>query len=549
MTAITAEVQDRGSSAGSEERRPKTTGRNIVLCSDGTGNRGGKARGTNVWAIVNAVWRHPDAAGKLPPRTQTTFYDDGIGSQSFVVFKILGGAFGWGYSRNIRGLYKSLVSVYEPGDDIYLFGFSRGAYTVRGLAGLILKQGILNRHKFDSSKELNDAVHDVFGAYREGYKSIASWLRARLLPGYGEAYERCKNEGKIHHLDGGKDTKTHIRFIGVWDTVGAVGLPFDELSTALNKIVRFRFPDRKLNKNVVKACHAIAIDDERRTFWPVMWDEESGKESERIKQVWFAGMHSNVGGGYEKDQMALVALDWMMAEAEKEGLTFYKDVRARIREDANAHGRMYDSRAALAAYYRYKPRDMEAICRTAKVKNDTPKVHFSALRRAARATEDYAPLKLPANIEVVGTHDVDDGALVQKLAAAFQDTAEERSRHTGTIDRFVRNRFILYCCFLAYSIAIVVTAGWFYWFAKPPAAAATQPPPPISWLFDGITWVLPDFVFGFFKPLLEWGKIYWGTSLAVLALLLGLAIVKWILERRTRQQALDAWREFREKAQ
>jgi uncharacterized protein (DUF2235 family) len=548
MTAITSEADPGDGAKGAGDPAPGRKGKNVVLCSDGTGNRGGKARGTNVWAIVNAVWRQPDATGKLPSKTQITFYDDGVGSQDFIAFKILGGAFGWGYSRNIRDLYKALVSAYEPGDSIYLFGFSRGAYTVRGLAGLILKQGILNRHAFTSSKELDYAVWAVFRAYRDSYPSITARLRRWLLPGYAKAYQDCKDQGKIHHLDENKEPQTPIRFIGVWDTVDAVGLPFDILSDALNWIVRFRFTDRKLHPNVAKACHAVSVDDERRTFWPVMWDERSDPDAARIKQVWFPGVHSNVGGGYEKDQMALVSLDWMMEEAGHEGLLFYDDVRHRIREDANAHGRMYDSRAGLAAYYRYAPRNIKAISDDAKVPAGKPKVHFSALRRAARATGGYAPIRFVDDIEVVGTYPDADAGLVRKLAATYRAAASGRAAHAKVIDGLIKARTALYWLFLAYSLGILLAAALFYWYVPPPAAPAAAPPELVRWLFDGMTWVLPDYAFGFFKPLLQQAKAHWVIALAALALLLCLVILKWVLARKTRHEALDAWRDFRERA-
>jgi uncharacterized protein (DUF2235 family) len=154
-----------------EESGEAAKGKNIVLCSDGTGNRGGKTRGTNVWAIFNAVWRGLDCRGQLAPRSQVAFYDDGVGTQSMLLLKILGGAFGWGYSRNIRQLYKALVTAYDRGDAIYVFGFSRGAYTVRGLVDMVMSCGILNRHQFYSSAELDDAVWTVFRAYRDQYRS------------------------------------------------------------------------------------------------------------------------------------------------------------------------------------------------------------------------------------------------------------------------------------------------------------------------------------------------------------------------------------------
>lgn len=522
--------------------------KNIVLCSDGTGNRGGKARGTNVWAVFNAVWRQPDASGRCPPKTQVTFYDDGVGTQKFFVFKILGGAFGWGYSRNIRDLYRALVSVYEPGDSIYLFGFSRGAYTVRGLAGLVLTQGILNRHEFETSTALERAVCTVFQSYRNRYKSIVGMIRSRLWPKTDRSYKKLKANGQIHDLNRAKEPETSLRFIGVWDTVDAVGLPFDWMTYVLNFFVRFRFPDRELNKRVTKACHAISIDDERATFWPVMWDESDDHDTGRIEQVWFPGVHSNVGGGYPKDQMAMVALDWMMEKAEKEDLWFYKDVRAEVRQAADPHGRIYDSRAGLAAYYRYRPRNLAKICndRCAKVKIQEPKLHVSTLRRAARATADYAPPNIPAHVAVVKTHR-DDGPCVKKMETHLQNTAGSRASGCRTANRFVLFRRILYYVFVAYSLGILAAAAWFYCSSRSICVGPeAEMPKLVGYLFDVIEWLLPDYALSFFNPLLEQAKAHWIIAIAVLAVLPCLAILKRILEGRSRATALDAWREFRE---
>src|SRR5438128_710023 len=117
--------------------------KNIILCSDGTGNIGGKAEGTNVWRLFLAV----DQSKPADPnqREQIAFYDDGVGTQSFKLFRLIGGAFGWGISYNIERLYGFLIQNYEPGDDIYLFGFSRGAFTVRVLADLISLCGIAKK--------------------------------------------------------------------------------------------------------------------------------------------------------------------------------------------------------------------------------------------------------------------------------------------------------------------------------------------------------------------------------------------------------------------
>lgn len=556
------------------------SGKNIVLCSDGTGNRGGVGRGTNVWAIFNAVWRQPNAQGKSPKKTQIAFYDDGVGTQKFVVFKLLGGAFGWGYSRNIRQLYKFLVLNYEPGDSIYLFGFSRGAYTVRGLAGLVLKSGILNRHEFNTSAELEKAVWAVFRNYRDGYKSIFGTLRRWLRPAYTKAYADYKKRKWIHEFDSDGEIEKPFRFIGVWDTVDAVGLPIDWLADGLDLLVRVRFRDRVLDKNVEKACHAVSIDDERRSFWPVMWTEkieQHGQETtdNRIEQVWFPGVHSNVGGGYPKDQVAQVALEWMMTRAEQAGLEFYESDLDRIREAANPHGKIYDSRAGLAAYYRYSPRDIEMICEKEKngVKIEAPKIHVSALRRAARATGDYAPASFRNGMEIVGTYAADDSAteqiiadpnatersttdqnatdrnttdrdLVEKMKGAFKDSS--RNSDLKLVGRFQLGRQVLYYLFLAYTLVILGLIARFH--VGPDVAAPVGPAKPwfVNPLFDLIDFVLPDFLFGFFNPLLEYARVRWDFALIAAAVLAVFAILKWWLETKYRRLSLDAWRGFRE---
>lgn len=121
---------------------------NLVLCSDGTGNSGGKARGTNVWRFFNAVDRHGAAEDDGQPLEQRTLYDDGVGTDTLRLARALGGAFGWGLSRNLRQLYTFLVMNYEKGDQVFLFGFSRGAFTVRSLAGMICRCGLLDREAF-----------------------------------------------------------------------------------------------------------------------------------------------------------------------------------------------------------------------------------------------------------------------------------------------------------------------------------------------------------------------------------------------------------------
>jgi hypothetical protein len=238
----------------------------------------------------------------------------------------------------------------------------------------------------------------------------------------------------------------------------------------------------------------------------------------------------------------------MMEKADTEGLRFYQNDRARVREAANAHGKLYDSRAGWAAYYRYQPRDMERICGDLKahVKIKKPKVHVSALRRAGRATADYAPANCPKDIAVVGTHD-EDAPLVSKMQSAFEATVKTRAEGFQKAKRYMGLRCLLYWLFVAYSLGVLATAAWFYWIAQPPVEqAGAEPPLLISYLFDGISWILPDYIFSFFDPLLERAKVDWVVALAVVAVLGVFVILKGVFEGRSRRHALDAWRDFRE---
>ena len=195
-------------------------GRNIVICSDGTGNRGGKTRGTNVWRIFNAVERHGKGI------RQITYYDDGVGTGSPRWWRLFTGAFGHGLARNIREAYAFLAMNYEPGDNIFLFGFSRGAFTVRALAGLICRYGIATRDAVTGPRREREAVlRCILQAYRSKDGSRRQRARETAAMQLGAKWS-CFRAGEV-------------QFIGVWDTVDAVGMPFDELKRTLSWLWSF----------------------------------------------------------------------------------------------------------------------------------------------------------------------------------------------------------------------------------------------------------------------------------------------------------------------
>jgi uncharacterized protein (DUF2235 family) len=369
--------------------------KNIVVCSDGTGNSAIKGRGTNVFKLFESI----DLNGhrfdpELTP--QVAIYDDGVGTESFKPVRMLGGAAGYGLSRNVRQLYKELCRIYDPGDRIFLFGFSRGAFTVRSLGGFILKCGILDVRKIADSAAFERRVREAYRVYRRGYRTALMQLfRGKPDAKETETFRRLHCHG---------DEK--IAFIGVWDTVDAVGMPFHLADVINAALYRFKFPDYRLSPRVERAYHALALDDERHSFHPLLWDqtEAAGPQSERdgqvIEQVWFSGAHSNIGGGYPKQGMSLVALDWMMHHAGHAALRLLPSDRTYYQEHANVDDKLYDPRSGLGIFYRWKPRDVPALCRTNGV---APKVHLSAVERIAHGTDDYQPGNIPLDAQVIFT--------------------------------------------------------------------------------------------------------------------------------------------------
>ena len=334
-----------------------------------------------MWRVFNMVDRHTKQ-----PR-QLTYYDDGVGTDDLRWLRLFGGAFGWGLSRNIRKAYAFLAMNYEPGDQIYLFGFSRGAFTVRSLAGVILSCGLLTRRALLNAQGHRDAmIKKIVRAYRTPSPAHEKWREWRLrraaqLGGFGRDALR---------------PNVPIHFIGAWDTVDAVGVPFDEikhlevLSVRILKLRLWRFSNCELHQYVQQERHALALDDERRTFHPVLW-RETKNDAARLRQVWFAGAHSNVGGGYPKDGLAYVSLDWMMGEAEAAGLKFWDDARRECKRKADPHAKLYNSRTGLQALYRYAPRDTYQVAQAAG-----PSIHESVGQRIQRGTDYYVPKVLDA---------------------------------------------------------------------------------------------------------------------------------------------------------
>ncbi|MFN2288181.1 MAG: DUF2235 domain-containing protein [Chromatocurvus sp.] len=326
----------------------------IVICADGTWNRPEKEPddvATNVLRLARAV--RPFAAAGQP---QHVFYDWGIGSY---YERVRGGVTGLGIHKNIMDAYRYIVQNYAPGSRIYLFGFSRGAYTVRSLCGLINNCGILKRPD------------------------------ARLIQA---AFEHYKHKGKAYKPSGKASVafrrdhshaSREVYFVGAWDTVGALGLPISVLGLFDSDD---EFYDTKLGDNVRTARHAMAIDERREDFEPTLWLPRKGLD---LKQVWFAGSHADVGGGYPADDAGLLASDvplkWMLDEARRAGLEIEMHLPRALR--ASPAARLHNSRRLI---YRAK-RPLE---RPLAIPQIPTEVHSSVLARRR-----HDPGYRPANLE------------------------------------------------------------------------------------------------------------------------------------------------------
>jgi len=255
----------------------------IIFCADGTWDSA--QNDTNVYKLFKMI---PTTA------TQVPFYDDGVGSDGTPIEKLLGGAFGDGLFQKIKDGYTKIAHAYDQGDEIFIFGFSRGAYTARSLAGMIAICGLPTK-SFD-----NNLITTAFQAYRN--KDQRAALLAGLAP-YGMF-------------------NAQIKMVGVWDTVGSLGIPalFGGVSPIL-----YGFLDTSLHPDVLNAYQALAIDEKRREFPPTLWTSQP-TIGQVIEQVWFSGVHCDVGGGYPETGLSDIALSWIGGKAKALGLELVENV-------------------------------------------------------------------------------------------------------------------------------------------------------------------------------------------------------------------------------
>ena len=333
--------------------------KNIVVCLDGTWNQPERLNGhrapTNVLKFMRALLptgRHG--------RCQVALYDAGVGTGSAV--DRVKGIFGAGLSENVLDGYRFIANNYDAGsgesepDDIFLLGFSRGAFTARSLAGMLGAVGLLEK------RDMN-LLPEAFDIYR-------------TRP---EERQRHRHWGLVEQT-----RKVTIKFIGVWDTVGTLGIPVTWLNWLGRR--RYGFHDVNLGSHVRHAYHALAIDEHRKPFAAAIWEQPSDppKHEQKVEQVWFAGAHSNVGGGYRDSGLSDIALEWMIGKAEACGLSFDQDyIRQCVKPRVD--GVLVESRRS---FYRAWPRSERQV---RQPNHFHESVHPSVLERIHCPKSSYAP--------------------------------------------------------------------------------------------------------------------------------------------------------------
>jgi|AntDeeMinimDraft_5_1070356.scaffolds.fasta_scaffold02194_6 uncharacterized protein (DUF2235 family) len=328
---------------------PDTQPRNLVYCCDGTANQYGTVN-TNVVHLYQRL--------ASDPTTQIARYEPGVGTFSPLglidggkIGITLGKLFGHGLTENIENGYRFLMRHYRPGDRVYLFGFSRGAYAVRALAGMLAKCGLLY-------PEQDNLVRYATRLYNEkGNDEEAA--------GFAATYGR----------------QCPVHFIGVWDTVASLGYLYRNR----------RFFNARLGEDVTHAYHALAIDERRPKFEPLPWEEGRAHDHQTIQQVWFPGAHADVGGGYAERGLAEISLQWMLDRARAAGLESDDSIEPPQPPDPTGTmhrpWKAWTGRALKLIFLGNRPREIELQSR----------IHTATAKRIHQT--DYNPTVLPERFQ------------------------------------------------------------------------------------------------------------------------------------------------------
>jgi hypothetical protein len=356
----------------------------LVLCLDGTWNADDSQRITNIVRIRDLINPKLETANGV--EYQRVYYHNGVGTGLTTRDRILGGATGAGLGHNVRSAYRFLSQTYKPEVEIYIFGFSRGAFTARSLAGYVGGSGLLKPEFCSAENEMR------------------AWKFYHTPPD-------DRHPQEFEELAKLSFPTVKIRLLGVFDTVGALGVPLEWFRSWNRK--RFEFHNVTLGTNIEYAFHALAIDEKRGPFQASLWQYPNHKNFEHVEQVWFPGVHANVGGGYENTGLSDMALHWMLSriEARHVGLQMVSDWKQTV--TPNELGTLYESRSA--AYWWSNISPMIRVINQRRLRLAGPArtsglpphaiplgemVHWSALSRwrsaeqSSKLVDPYRPINL-----------------------------------------------------------------------------------------------------------------------------------------------------------
>jgi uncharacterized protein (DUF2235 family) len=384
--------------SGSALKLPK---KRLALFLDGTWNV--VSTNTNVWRLKSLC-----SPTSVDGAQQVTYYDVGVNG-------FWGGAFGKGLSDNVIEAYEWLIDQYNAGDEVFLFGFSRGAYTARSLAGFIAKYGLLK-----PGSPLG--VEQLYDRYRRADDStIWKLLEARTAGSLGEC--SLEEQWMLKYSQA-----IQIKLVAVWDTVGSLGIPLFSIQGISSSTLSFLHTGLRLS--IENGYHALAIDEHRRSFAPTLWTTRTPtatnavvaapRAAANVEQRWFVGTHGNVGGGYPSDLLAQIPLRWIMIKAAIHGLAFRTDVeldgdvlRAPIPDSHKEF--MYSCYRVLSPRWYYRPIGKEPLKKDDGTHTNVNETIDVSVFDRWRAQPQYRPDNLAAWAK---RHQVDIGSLDHSVMAS-----------------------------------------------------------------------------------------------------------------------------------
>lgn len=491
----------------------------LVIFADGTGNAFNSQK-SNVWRLYQALNRAPHCM-------QIARYIPGVGTSAFTPFRILDSVTGLGVPSNVRTLYRFICWNWTPGAEIHLFGFSRGAFTIRTLAALIQKQGLMpvvdDQGKSISTSTMQRNAKGAWRAYRQQtapatlrttfptvlltrrIRDALVWTKRTLL--------RQPHHNQVKHAIGRGPGQVNIRFMGLFDTVEAYGVPIEDLRGVINYLIwPIRFRNTKCSETVVDVRHALALDEERLSFSPVRITQTGLPIGQTVQELWFPGVHSDIGGGYPDDAVAYAPLLWIAEEARQAGVQWNDDELEAYQTGSYIRAPIHDSRRGIYAAYRYAPRrELNQVDFGGQ-----PKLHRSVTEKIQSGMDGYGPVSLGEAMDQ------------NAVAAISPPNSNAQARISAAVfSRRVTNRIMSWAL-----VALVLLPALAYFFGDPVG----------HWLPKSVTALAEAILPGMAHPwiravdMLPWGFV----GLIALVLILTFPI-NTIMRDAIKDRSVAAW--------